>query len=356
VPRTAYPVLTDRVLNRTLLQRQHLLERVATPPLVMVEHLLGLQAQDVLPPYLSLAARLTNLDPYPLSEALTDRRAVRVLLMRGTIHLVSADDALVLRAWVQPFLTGLARTADYGRGFPVEQYDAVVAAVCDLLATGPMTGAELGERLASAHPGRTASRAMALAKTLTPLVQLPPRGTWGRSGGQVYLPLEAWLQRPLADPDPASIVRRWLRAYGPGTPADVTTWSGVTRLRPVFTAMGEELVRYEDERGRAVFDLVGLPLADPEVPAPVRLLGLYDNLWLSHSERTRVTTPERRAEWMGPNGGNAPTVFVDGMLEGFWRRTPTGSVDVRLSRRLTRAEQAELDDEVARVERLLQTP
>ncbi len=356
MPRAAHPVLPDRVLNRTLLQRQHLLERAAVPPLTMVEHLLGLQAQDVLPPYLSLAARLADPDPHPLSDALTERRAVRVLLMRGTIHLVTGDDARTLRPWVQPFLTRSARTADYGRDFPVEQYDVLVAEAGDLLATGPVPGGELGERLAARHPGITPSRATALAKTLTALVQLPPRGTWGHSGGQVYSPLATWLGQPLLDPDPATVVRRWLRAYGPGTPADVSTWSGVTRLRPVLHALGEELVRYQDERGRAVLDLAGLPVAAADVPAPVRLLGVYDNLWLSHQERTRVTTPERRQAWMGLNGGTGATVFVDGMLEGLWRRTATGAVDVRMLRSLTRAEQAELDDEVGRVEELLRTP
>jgi hypothetical protein len=356
VPRTSHPVLSDRVLNRTLLQRQHLLERARIAPLAMVEHLLGLQAQDVLPPYLSLAARLADPDPHTLSDALDDRRAVRLLLMRGTIHLVTAEDALLLRPWVQPFLTRLARTADYGRAFPAEGHAALVAAAHDLLAAGSLTGAELGERLAAAGPGLTASHATALAKTLTPLVQLPPRGTWGRSGGQVYLPLEAWLGRPLVEPDPGEVVRRWLRAYGPATPADVTAWSGVTGQRAVFTALGDELVRYQDERGRVLFDLAGLAVAEADVPAPVRLLGVYDNLWLSHHERTRVTTPEGRHAWMGPNGGMDATVFVDGMLEGLWRRTPGGAVDVRLLRALTRSEQAELDDEVARVEKLLVTP
>jgi hypothetical protein len=166
--------------------------------------------------------------------------------------------------------------------------------------------------------------------------------------------LRTWIDGSTVAPDPAEIVRRWLRAYGPGTPADVTTWSGVTRLRAVFTALGDELCRYQDERGRAMFDLAGLPLADADAPAPVRLLGVYDNLWLSHSERTRVTTPERRRAWMGPNGGMDATVFVDGMLEGLWRRTPSGAVDVRLLRPLTRSEKAELDDEVARLEKLLE--
>jgi hypothetical protein len=172
----------------------------------------------------------------------------------------------------------------------------------------------------------------------------------------VYLPLEDWLGRPLGVPDGAAVVRRWLRAYGPGTAADVTTWSGVTGLRAVVAGLGDELVHYQDERGRALVDLAGLPLADADVPAPVRLLGVYDNLWLSHQDRTRATAPGRRAAWAGPNGGLAATVFVDGFLEGLWRRTPSGAVDVRLLRALTAAERAQLDEEVARVEQLLRTP
>ena len=354
--RSRHPVLSDRVLNRTLLQRQHLLERVDVAPLAMVEHLLGLQAQDVLPPYLSLAARLTDPDPHPVSAALADRTAVRVLLMRGTLHLVTADDALVLRPWVQPFLTASVRSADFGRAFPAEEYDGLVAETGALLAPGPLTGAELGERLAATRPSLTASRATALAKTLAALAQLPPRGRWGLPGGQVYLPLAEWLERPPAEPEPGEIVRRWLRAYGPGSPADVTTWSGVRGMREVFAGLGEELVRYEDERGRTTYDLADLPLVDPATPAPVRLLGVYDNLWLSHSERTRVTTPEHRRAWMGLNGGTDATVFADGMLAGLWRRTPGGGVDVRLLCDLTTTERSELDDEVGRVEALLRTP
>ena len=221
--RTRYPVLTDRVLNRTLLQRQHLLERVDVEPLALVEHLLGLQAQDVLPPYLSLAARLADPDPHPLSAALTDRRAVRMLLYRGTIHLVTAADALLLRPWVQPVLDKQARTADFGRGFPPERHTDVVATATAALADGPVSGAELGARVAADHPGLTTSRATALAKTLTALVQVPPRGTWAASGGQVYAPLERWLHQSQSDAaDPTSVVRRWLAAFGPGTPADVT--------------------------------------------------------------------------------------------------------------------------------------
>src|SRR5262245_16913041 len=96
--------LSHRVLNRTLLQRQHLLARTDADPLAMAGHLLGLQAQEPLPPYLSLAARLQDFDPAVVSAALEERGAVRLLLMRGTIHLVDPADAWALRSFVQGFL------------------------------------------------------------------------------------------------------------------------------------------------------------------------------------------------------------------------------------------------------------
>ena len=102
-----------RELNRTLLLRQHLLERTTMPALDMVRHLVGLQAQENLPPYLSLAARLRDFDPLELSGAMERRDAVRFLTMRGTIHVLVPDDALSLRAWVQPTLDQQSRSNQF---------------------------------------------------------------------------------------------------------------------------------------------------------------------------------------------------------------------------------------------------
>ena len=97
VAHSLHGVLSLRDLNRTLLLRQHLLSRTSMPALAMVEHLIGLQAQENLPPYLSLAARLDDFDPLELSGAIERRDAVRFLTMRGTIHVLTPDDALSLR-------------------------------------------------------------------------------------------------------------------------------------------------------------------------------------------------------------------------------------------------------------------
>jgi hypothetical protein len=178
---------------------------------------------------------------------------------------------------------------------------------------------------------------------------------WRRPGGQVYDTVESWLDADLREPDPAEIVRRYLRAFGPGSGADITTWSGVTGMAPVLKSMSDELVAYDAADGRTLVDLAGLPLAAGDEPAPVRLLGRYDNVWLSHARRDRVTTAENRKTWMGMNGGVGSTLFVDGMLEGTWRQTDGGKVEIALLRRLTRAERSELDAEVAAVESFMRS-
>ncbi|HCB04550.1 MAG TPA: hypothetical protein DEQ43_09945 [Nocardioides bacterium] len=344
--------LSPRALNRTLLHRQHLLERTEATPHALVRHLVGLQAQENLPPYLSLAARLTSFDPHDVTTALEDRTLVRLLVMRGTVHLLVPDDALQLRPFTATVHEREIQVSQaIGEARDVDRA-AFSAALSDLLSDGQLPQKAIGAALAEHFPGVAPTKLGQLARSVAPLVQCPPRGTWKGSGGVVYQYADRWLGSPLVEPDVEQIMRRYLAAFGPATAADVTAWSGVTRLGPVLKGM-TDLVQYEDERGRPLYDVAGGELADEDVPAPVRLLGQYDNVWLSHAGRDRVTTPESRSGWMGVNGGITNTLFADGMLIGLWRVTD-GRVEVLSTLRpLTRREKSELADETARVEALL---
>ncbi|MFL6133249.1 MAG: winged helix DNA-binding domain-containing protein [Nocardioidaceae bacterium] len=356
-------VLSARALNRTLLQRQHLLERTSMGALEMTEHLMGLQAQEPLPPYLSLWSRIRDFDAEPLSQALEDRTAVRLLLMRGTIHLVTPADAVLLRGFVQPMLVKMTRTSQASRPAADVPRAELATAARAAFDSGPLPVRRLGELLAEQFPGVPSGALANTAREMLPLVQVPPRGRWRRSGGVVYELLDTWLgiepmaPEPPEPPEPrdsADIVRRYLRAFGPATPADVTTWCGLSGMRPVFVAMKDELRSYRDAEGRELFDLDGLPIAGEDTEAPVRLLGRYDNVWLSHDRRDRVTPdPANRKRWMGVNGGVGCTVFVDGALQGLWRQAASGKVELELFRVLTRTEQTKLDEEVAALESFL---
>jgi hypothetical protein len=345
-------VLTARVLNRTLLRRQHLLERTTSSVTEVVEHLVGLQAQDPLPPYVGLWSRLTGFEPADLSRLLESRQVSRILLMRGTIHLVTEADCLGLRPLLQQMLERQVRSTEFFGHCADIPREQLLSAAAEVLGEEPVGVRELGAVLAERFPGYQPAHLANTVRVLLPLVQAPPRGLWKRSGGPAYVHAEDWHGRPLDAFDPADVLRRYLRAFGPATVADMTTWSGLTGLRGTVDRLSGELVTYTDESGQTLLDLEGLPLADPDEPAPVRLLGRYDNLWLSHRDRTRVTEPGKRQRWQGRNGGTGNAVLVDGMLEGLWRQSGD-RVEVDLFRAVSKAERADLDAEVAALESFL---
>src|SRR3954467_5356116 len=220
-------MLGPRALNRALLARQHLLERVSATALDEIEHLVGMQAQAPLAPYVGLWTRLTEFRTEELAAAVEDRRAVRASLMRWTIHLVTGGDALPLRAWTQPALTRAFASTPFAKRLTGIDLEAVVAFGREVLDEKPLDRAALGRRLAERWPDAD-QEAMAYAVTAhVPLVQVPPRGVWGHGGAVAWTPMELWLDS-LADedPDPGRWIVRYLAAFGPATLADVSSWSG----------------------------------------------------------------------------------------------------------------------------------
>src|SRR5690606_17144241 len=215
------PVLSRRALNRALLARQLLLERSTMPVLDAVHHLVGLQAQAPWSPYHALWARLEGFDPHELGALLTERRTVRIVLMRSTVHWVTAEDCLFLRPLLAGFLERALLTSPWRRGLQDLDHDAVAEAARRLVEEEPMTFKRLGVALAERWPGRDPATLAQLARARVPLVQLPPRAVWGRTGQVVVTTAEAWLGRPLDPaPDPERMLLRYLAAFGPASVMD----------------------------------------------------------------------------------------------------------------------------------------
>ena len=137
-----------------------------------------------------------------------------------------------------------------------------MAAGRELVESEPSTIGGIGKRLAERWPGRDHQALGNAVRARVPLVQLPPRGVWGRSGLAPHTTAESWLGAPM-DPHPSidAVVLRYLRAFGPAPVNDIQEWCGAAR-------------------------------PDPDTPAPVRFLPEYDNLMLSHVDRSRVITEE----------------------------------------------------------------
>jgi hypothetical protein len=316
-------ILSRRALNRALLERQLLLRRVTMPAAGAIEHLVGMQAQVPRDPYIALWARLEGFQPDELSRLIADREAVRVGLLRTTIHLVTARDCLCLWPVLQPVQErGFQSGSPFGRNLVGMDVGEVLAAGRAILEERPRTIAALRASLAERWPDRDPASLAYAIRYLVPIVQLPPRGLWGISGQPTWTTVEAWLGRPLDDdPAPDRLILRYLAAFGPASVADMRTWSWLTGLRDVVERLLPQLRTFRDERGRELFDLPDAPRPDPDTPAPARFLPEYDNVGLSHDDRTRVIPEETRFLSFPGSGGFPGSVLIDGFLGATWRLT-----------------------------------
>jgi DNA glycosylase AlkZ-like len=334
-------VLTQRELNRALLARQLLLERVRLPVGRVLERVAGIQAQDVIPPFIGLWTRIVGFERDDLARALHQRTAVRATLMRATIHFVTARDYARFAPATFPILLRLGRAnrRDRQSVADVEQLTARALA----FAAEPRTGKEMQELLGGESAWWRIRREALF-------VNAPGDEPWSFSRRRRFVAAASWFDRPLSDVDTGRdhLVRRYLAAFGPATAADVAAWSGLTaaEVRPTLERL--RLRRFRDERGRLLFDVPGGPLPDPRTPAPPRLLPLFDNTILAYADRRRVISDEHRQTVI--RGGLVDSVFlVEGFVAGrWWLRN--GSFELEPFVRLTRAEERELRREGAAVE------
>src|SRR5439155_20184315 len=128
---------------------------------------------------------------------LLDRRAVRGWFQRVTVHLVTARDAVALRAAVQPVAARMFTGSPFSRDVAGLDLAGLVATGEALLAETPRTRAALGRLLAERYPGRDGLSLAFAVNILVPMVQVPPRGIWGATGPAALTPLSTWLGAPL---------------------------------------------------------------------------------------------------------------------------------------------------------------
>ncbi|MEU5310962.1 winged helix DNA-binding domain-containing protein [Streptomyces sp. NPDC021562] len=341
------PVLGTRALNRATLDRQLLLRRSARSAQEAVAHLVGLQAQNVKPPYYALAARLHDFVPAHLAEPMAGREVVRIVTLRSTIHTHTADDALTLRPLVQA-----ARDRElthFRAGLAGVDLDRLALLARELVEARPRTMAELRTALSAEWPGADPRALAVAARCRLPLVQVTPRGVWGHRGQVALTTVEHWLGRP-AEPAPApdATVLRYLAAFGPASVKDMQAWAGLTRLRAAFERLRPDLLTFRDEHGTELFDLPDAPRPDPDTPAPPRFLPEFDNLLLSHADRTRVVPSEYRGRaWQGNQAFR--TLLVDGFLAGVWQWEEDSALVIETFGRLGRAERADVTEEAERM-------
>ncbi|MEP7341131.1 MAG: winged helix DNA-binding domain-containing protein [Acidobacteriota bacterium] len=307
-----------RELNRATLARQMLLEREAFAVPAAIERLVGLQAQLASAPYLGLWTRLRDFRRESLADLIENRKVVKATFIRGTLHLVTAEDYLRFRTTLQPLLVGAASVIAKQRGGDFD-LDKVLKAARKFIGEKPRTFAEISEMLTSLMPDVDVGAMRYSVRTHIPLVQVPIPSGWSYSNKPEFTLAEEWIGRKISPKDDLQeLVKRYLAAFGPASVTDAQTWLGL-KLKETFEKLKPELQTYRDEGRRELFDLPGVQLPSEDVPAPVRFLPEYDNLLLSHRNRTRVVADEYRSRVYLPGLRVAATILVDGFVRGTWK-------------------------------------
>jgi hypothetical protein len=335
------PVLSQRELRHALLARQLLLERSTLRIADAVEQVGGLQTQYAPSGYVGLWSRLAGFQRADLTAALEGRSVVQGTLLRGTIHIVSAREY-----WRYAMGIGRARREWMSRvdaRFSAEAAEEHARALRSALDGGPRSVAELGA-LGKGFIGNVG--------LWVDLVRVPPSGTWERRRADILALADRWVGPPDTDEAAglAHLVRAYLRAFGPARLRDVAGWSGVPVgwLTPVAGGMG--LVRYRDETGKALLDLLGASIPDPAIRPPVRFLAHWDANLLVHARRTQILPERHRPRvFSSRNPFSVGVVLVDGQAAASWT-IRDGHVQVQWWEEPRPSDGAEVEAEAARLD------
>ncbi len=340
--------LSLRRLNRATLARQMLLSRDKATPVAAVERLIALQAQVPRPPFVGLWTRLKTFARDDLIGLLRRRKLVRGPSLRGTLHLMSARDFGGLRGALQPALRrGLVSILrDRMKGLDT---DELVAAGRSFF-KAPQPYDDLRTFFKKKDPKADERARAYIVRMFLPLVMVPTDDPWGFPAVADFALADGWIGKTIRvdDAPPHELVLRYLAAFGPATPADAQVWSGLQGLREVFEELRPRLVSFRDAKQRELFDLPAAPRPSDDAPAPVRFLPEFDNLLLSHDDRTRVIADAHRPRVISKNLQVRATFLVDGVVTGTWkaeRKKNGATLVLEPFGKLTKKALAELEEE-----------
>ena len=280
-----------------------------------------------------------------VTKALERRALVQGTMMRATIHVASKGDY-----W--PVVLGVRRARRESwlprREYTAKQMAAYARRLRKRLAAGPMSRKEIDEFLGE---GSVVTNGVNM---WLDLIRIPPSGTWERRRADLYAAAEDWLGPPAATaeegvgaPDPPLPGR--IRA---GHGGEIANWAGLPPKQVVSALRGMRLRRFRDESGNELIDLPRAPLPDPETPAPVRFLPVWDAILLAHARRCEVLPEEHRSKLFNPKTPQSQNSFlVDGGVAGTWHHEK-GKILIEPFEKLDSAVRRELDQEADRLAEL----
>jgi hypothetical protein len=347
-------VVSLKQINRSFLNRQLLLERSPMSTESAITHLVALQAQDVMPPYVGLWSRLSDLERNDVHNGLLENSLIRATLLRGTVHLTTREDVLRILPKVMPELIKYAHAPTTLEGLLIHiSSDDLLDWGRSIFADRDLGAAEIREFARRDWPDLDHVQVTRAVQWMLPLMQVPPRGLWKTNAKPRWALVEEWLGDSLDETyELENLILRYITAYGPIAAGDFQTWSRLTGAKEAINRLRPRLRIFRDGVGRELLDVPEAEWPDEDAPAPVRFLGAFDNLWLSHKDRSRVLDERHRLKIIN-NGIGRPTILVDGFVGGRYKVTvkkDVATMIIELFRPLTSSER---DEVAAEAERLL---
>ena len=367
-PAIATPTFTVAERRARLAVRHQLAPaRAATTAVDVARGVVALHATDPGSVFLGVAARTNRLTAADIERELYDERAlVRMLGMRRTMFVVAAEDVPLVHASstaavaarerrrTVAFLTEAGVAKDVPRW--LRKVEADTLAAIDTL--GEATGAELSRHVAGLRtklllsPGKKyesrqniTTRVLTLLAADGKLVRSRPRGTWVSSQYR-WAAMPPFPRLPTADAQ-ATLVRRYLGAFGPARITDVKWWTG-WNLGEVKRALSAIDVVEVDVHGGAGVALAD-DLARTTAPKPwAALLPALDTTVMGWGARDWYLGDHARSlfDTMGNAG---PTVWWNGRVVGGWAQRTDGEIAMRLLDDVGRDARAAIDRAAQRV-------
>ena len=274
----------------------------------------GLQAQYAPSMYIGLWSRLEGFERDDLTRALERKKVVQGTLMRSTIHLASARDY-----WPFAIATRDVRRdwwlKSHKDGPTAREMADAAKRLRRRLREGPLRRPDV-----EAIVGGGAVGVNGVGMWLD-LVRVPPSGTWERRRADLYAAAEDWLGPPDVDADAARehLVGRYLGGFGPASRNDIADWAGLPPKDTAAVLARIRVRRFRDEAGTELFDLPRATIPDPDTPAPVRFLPVWDATLLAHARATGILPDEHRSKvFKTKTPQSVQTFLVDGTVAGTW--------------------------------------
>jgi len=348
-------------IARFRLRRHHLLEEPPADAVTLCRDVCGVQAQVMSAAYLQLWARNHAISKAEISHALWQTRTlVKTSLMRQTLHLIPADEFALYIAALRPSRVAQALRAMARCGVDREEGEALTPLIMDALSQAPLGRAAI----AAAVRPKVSKRVRVFMENSWSMIRIPiaeGQICYGAGEGNevVYVRTDRWLPNASRPKNKMSVTeaqcalfRKYLRAYGPATPADFSHWAGIPmqEAKALGPLLESELVDVFVDQKRCLLlreDLDELQ-KDAKGKVCIRLLPNFDTYLLAHHDKEHLLSKENYKRVYRNQGWISAVVLVDGEIAGVWSYKPRGkklAVEVEPFGKLSKVTRAGIERE-----------